>query len=436
MKDVHPLWGLLIFAVFVTINHILYAFKTAIKNVSEEEIEKERNGNDKKVNSILQMMEKPSGFNNTLRAITIMIDITVGVLLIGVFSNALMTFDFVHSKTLVVAVVTIIMFVILEVFGVMLPSKLAVKKSKVYIFKYFATIRFLQIVFSPIIFVMNSFTNVILGILGVAEDIDEENVTEEGIIDMVNEGQEQGVLLESEAKMITNIFEFSNKQAEDIMVNRKNVIAIDGETTFKAAIKAFLYMGFSRMPVYKNDIDNIVGILHFKDAFKICDEGEKSESTILEMSELLYDAHFIPETRGINDLFKEMQTEKFHMAIVIDEYGQTAGLVTLEDIIEEIVGNIVDEHDMEDNTIKKKTENEYVVEGLIRLEDLEDLLGIKFDEEVDTLNGFIISRIEKIPEDEEYEIEYQGYIFKVLKVDNKMITEVRIIKNDKDIQVK
>ena len=181
----------------------------------------------------------------------------------------------------------------------------------------------------------------------------DDDVTEEEIISMVNEGHEQGVLLASEAEMIHNIFEFGDKEAKDIMTHRKNLIAIDGNLSYNDAVSFIIENSKSRYPVYLNDIDNIIGVLHIKDAFAFAQKNEVFRTSIKDIPGLIRDVDFVPETLNINRLFKMMQAKKSHMVIVVDEYGQTSGAVAMEDILEEIVGNIEDEHDEEEQLIRK-----------------------------------------------------------------------------------
>ncbi len=253
-----------------------------------------------------------------------------------------------------------------------------------------------------------------------------EDVTEEEIISMVNEGHEQGVLLESEAEMIHNIFEFGDKEAKDIMTHRKNIISLDGNCTFGEAISFMIEKKNSRFPVYLDNIDNIIGVLHIKEALADSQKPELMEVPIKDIEGLVRDVEFIPETRNINMLFKDMQSAKSHMVIVVDEYGQTAGLVAMEDILEEIVGNIFDEHDEEHILIEAQPDGTYLLSGMAPLDEVAKELSVSFDtEDYDTLNGFLISLIDKIPNDGEvFEVNYQEYTFRVLKVENRMIKSV------------
>ena len=256
----------------------------------------------------------------------------------------------------------------------------------------------------------------------------DDNVTDE-IKNIVQEGHQQGELLDSESEMITNIIEFGDKEAHDIMTHRKNIVAIDADTTIKDCFEFVLGENYSRFPVYEGDIDHIIGVMHLRDLLKIYADSYKRNHTIYELKdEMLFDPHFIPETRNINALFKSMQSEKVHMAVVVDEYGQTTGIVTMEDLLEETVGNIMHEYEAEEQNIVRDSDGPYIMDGYTQLDDIEDMLNISFaDEDSDTLSGFIISRMEHHPEDnEQFEVWYSGYRFSVLEVDNKRVKKVRV----------
>ena len=261
--------------------------------------------------------------------------------------------------------------------------------------------------------------------------VKDDKVTEEEIMDMVNEGHESGVLKENEAEMINNIFEFGEKQAHDIMIHRKSIVAINCSVTVEEAFDFILNENFSRYPVYQDNIDNIIGILHIRDILKVYVDESMRKKTLSEIKyKVLFEAYCIPETRNISVLFKEMQAEKVHIAVVVDEYGQTAGIVTMEDILEEIVGNILDEYDDEQELISRQPDGTYIMKGQTALEDIEDMFGIKFDcEDIDTINGYLIYKLGKIPdENEKFETECGGYIFQVMSVENKMISLVKVTK--------
>lgn len=262
-------------------------------------------------------------------------------------------------------------------------------------------------------------------------NISEDDVIEEEIISMVKEGHEQGVLMESEAEMIHNIFEYADKEAKDIMTHRKNIVAIDGDMSFYDMVAYVDDTGKSRFPVYEGDIDNIIGVLLIKDAFLYCQKNEIFRSSVKDIPGLVREVDFITETIKINNLFKKMQSDKSQICIVIDEYGQTSGLVAMEDILEEIVGEIEDEHDDEEQVYLSESNGSYTFDGLTELPDVLDVIDLPIDENsFETLNGYLISLLEKIPNDDEdcEIIERHGYQFEIIKIENRIIREVRITK--------
>lgn len=258
-----------------------------------------------------------------------------------------------------------------------------------------------------------------------------EDVTEEEIISLVNEGHEQGFIRESEAEMIHNIFELSDKDAKDIMTHRKQICALDGSMSFSEALDLILTQPFSRFPVYIEDMDDIVGQVHIKEMLTHSRDEKCKDIPICDIAGLMTPVDFVPETIGITALFQRMQTSKNHLVIVIDEYGQTAGLVALEDILEEIVGNIFDEHDKEEHHIVSRPDGTYFMDGSADLEEVARALGLEelAENENDTLNGYLISLIDKIPGDgERFEVEAYGFLFRVLSVKDKMIRRVEVKK--------
>ncbi len=262
------------------------------------------------------------------------------------------------------------------------------------------------------------------GILG------NDDVTEEEIISMVREGHEQGTILASEAELIHNVFEFDDKEVKDIMTHRKNIVSLDGDMSFIDAIEFIIDTGKSRFPVYENDVDSIIGVLHIKDAFTFFEKNEVYRSSIKDIDGLIRPVDFIPETVNINDLFKKMQSKKSHLAMVVDEYGQISGLIAMEDILEELVGNIEDEHDEEENYIRKSDDETFIMDGMTEFSDVKEALSLPVEDDAyETLNGFIISLSDKIPEEgDKTVISAYGYKFSVMSVEDKVIKQVMIKK--------
>lgn len=262
------------------------------------------------------------------------------------------------------------------------------------------------------------------GILG------NDDVTEEEIISMVREGHEQGTILASEAEMIHNVFEFDDKEVKDIMTHRKNIVSLDGDMSFIDAIEFIIDTGKSRFPVYENDVDSIIGVLHIKDAFTFFERNEIFRTSIKDIDGLIRPVDFIPETVNINDLFKTMQSKKSHLAMVVDEYGQISGLVAMEDILEELVGNIEDEHDEEETFIQRNDDETFIMDGMTEFSDVKEALDLPLEDDAyETLNGFIVSLSDKIPEEgDKTVINAYGYEFSVQSVEDKVIRQVMIRK--------
>ena len=255
----------------------------------------------------------------------------------------------------------------------------------------------------------------------------DEAEVEEEILSMVEEGQDQGFIHEDEAEMISNILDFDDKAAHDIMTARNRMFVLEKDITVEQALRRGLESSYSRYPVIDGELDNIIGVLHLKDLMEayLDGKGEEGCEKVMEAPMLIHPNY------DISKLLRRMQKEKNHIAIVVDEYGQTDGLVTLEDIIEEIVGKIQDEHDDEEEEAHRTADEGYVVDGLISLVDLQDLLPelmLPEDVEIETLNGFLLYQLGHLPKEREKPlIDYGGNQFIPLRIENQMIRLVKIL---------
>lgn len=428
--------GILCFVVFLLLEAAFYGFGAAIQNINESELERRMEKGDIKAARLLRIVNRPTRFVNTIQVASHAIVMIMGVWFLRQWSIPLEKLPgqvpAAYEGLLRGGVMTalgILMILVLVCFGIIVPKYCAAKKPEVWGYRLLPLMKVIMAVLSPLTLAAYGISYVVLRMLGINIRAKEENVTEEDILSMVNEGHEQGVLEANEAELIANIFELDDKKAADIMTHRINLAAIDGKMPLKEAIDYILTEGInSRYPVYGEDLDDIIGILHMKDAM-IYGRDTDGNLPIKDIPGLLRQAHFIPETRSIDRLFREMQTQNIHMEIVVDEYGQTAGIVTMEDILEEIVGNIQDEYDTEEEFISA-SEDGFVLDGLTPLEDAATALGITFshedEESFDTLNGFLISKLSHIPQEgEEASVEYGGYCFTIQQVENKIIQRVK-----------
>ncbi|MDO4463216.1 MAG: hemolysin family protein [Bacillota bacterium] len=421
MDDGGPTASYMIFLVLLLIDVLFYGFSAAVKELNSKELsdQMEESG-DKKLKRLYQIAINPQQHIDTVQLVVTLINLAAG-------SFMLDRFERLSYRVIAGAIV----LYILLTFGVLIPKKLGAKYAYGWAYTCINPIFYVTKILSPVTGLVSLTTKGILRVFGISVKNNSEDVTEEEIISMVNEGHEQGVLLATEAEMITKIFEFGDKEAQDIMTHRKNILAIDRNMTLADALDYMLSESKSRFPVYEENIDQIIGILHFRDAMRMYREPENMSLAVGDIDGLVRETMYIPQTKNIDDLFKDMQSTKTQMVIVVDEYGQTAGLLAMEDILEEIVGNIMDEYD-EDEAYIEETENddEYIIEGITPLEELEEKFGISFDEEeFETLNGFLISKMDKIPEeDEEFSIDVDGYNFRILSVENRMIKSVLVTK--------
>ncbi|MCR5322445.1 MAG: hemolysin family protein [Lachnospiraceae bacterium] len=448
--DGHPYIGIIIIFAFTLTDFFVSIAKAAFKNISEKHLEDLADDDEEnpalaaKASEALKFIdEKERLFYNATWLV-----IGISWICSGVF-YARMTipklrssleaafsthFNLSAAGATTFAIITVVLITILLIYFIILfahimPDRLGSKRSEKYFFKSFGLMKLITVFFEPLSALLEGGCRIILKIFGVDADA-EDIVTEDDIMSMVNESHEQGVLEAEEASMISNIIEFDEKQTKDIMTHRTRIVAVDSEMDIERAMRFMAKQSFSRFPLYTDNIDNIVGVIHMKEVVKCFSSGNYKDKKLIDIARK---PMFVPDTQNIDDLFREMQTKNVHMAIVIDEYGQTAGIVAMEDILEEIVGNIRDEFDREEDLIKKSKNGTFVCLGEAHLDEVTEVTGFEpTDEDLDnydTLNGLLISLLDRIPEDNEHEIvTYQGYSFELLEVKRKMIRRVRIRK--------
>ena len=434
--------------VLLVLDVIVYGFGAALHNLKaedlfskpEEEGEEPSEDQNEKIRSksdifLSELMNNPTDYVNTVQLFVFILNIIIGRFYVERFG--IIVGGFIFSLNELVASVlgqVVVAFLLLYVFlsiGVLLPKKLARRHPKVWAMILSPFIKILMAVLRPFTSLIEVTVHGIMYLCGIRDFDDDTDVTEEEIRSMVSEGQEQGVLQDSEADMITNIFEFSDKEVRDIMTHRNDICGIEGTMSLEDAISFMLQGNNSRFPVFLDNIDHIIGIVHIRDAVQKDSESGNEKKEIRQIKGLMRQPMYVPETRNIESLFHSMQSTKTQIAIVIDEYGQTAGLVSMEDILEEIVGNIMDEYDEDESFITPSGKpGEFVALGRTPIETVEKRFGIDLHEdEFETLNGLLISKMDRIPEeDEKYDVTIDGYNFSILEVQNHMITSVGVKK--------
>ena len=425
-----PLWGLLILLLLLWLNGIFYGFAAAVRNISENDTQKRADEGDENAKKLLALIDKPAQFVNAIPLIVMASGICFGTFLVPWVVDAFHPY-IKHTPALVL--VLAVGVILLAGLGILTFRRVGTYHPEKYAYRYLKLVNFWVMVLNPVTVFITWIARLAAVPFGVEIDRKEAAVTEEEIISIVDEAHEQGVIEENEAEMIQNIISFNETEAHDIMTHRKNVVAFDEEVLLKNMIDTMLEEGNSRYPVYEENIDNIKGIVHYKDALKFMTQNPWAKfKPLKELPGIIREAALIPETRGIGDLFHTMQAKKIHMAVVVDEYGQTAGIVTMEDILEEIVGDILDEYDEDEITIRAQKDNSLIIDGLAYLEDVAEKLDVDFgDVEFETLNGYLTSILGHIPtkKDIDTTIKANGYCFTILSIGNKTIGKVRAEKD-------
>ena len=412
---------LLLFIIIIVIDFILSAFYTAIDEASPSKFDDVRD--EKKKKRIEFFLDEPRRYLRTREFLYGALSVIFGGIIIRGFGDCVCSLINASGVSVTICYVTVgvLLLIILLWLGIFLPMKLASRNPVIWVNRLLGVSMFFYYIAFGFVALVDGLSYITGRIFGI-------NFHEEEIISMVNEVHEQGDMDKEEADMIQNIFEFDDKNCEDIMTVRRNIIAIEANTSLEDAINFMLEENCSRFPVYEGDIDHINGMIHIKDAFEASQKQENLTREVNGIQGLVRNIRFVPETQGINTLFRTMQREKQHMVIVVDEYGQTSGIVAMEDILEEIVGNIEDEHDDEEQMIYRKagTDHVFLINGMADLEDVEDALEFTSDfEDVDTMNGFLVALTDKIPDDNDhFEVTYKNYRFKVLSVSGKTISSV------------
>lgn len=426
---------LIILAVLIFLNAFFAASEIAFISLNDTKIEKQAKDGNKKAKQIEKMLKTPSKFLATIQ---------IGITLAGFLSSAFASDTFAEKlapilfqcmpffslgvwKSISIIIITIILSFFTLVFGELVPKRLAMKNYEKIAFGTIGIIRAISIITSPFVKFLTLVTNSIYKLFGVGEN-EEESVTEEEIKMMVDQGEEKGTIKEEEKELINNVFEFNDITASEIMKHRKDIFAVDinisnDELMEELSKEEYRY---SRIPVYDETIDEIKGILYIKDVLK--NIGKKN----FKVKNVVKDAYFVSQTRLINEVFKELQKNKMQIAIIIDEYGGTAGLITMEDILEELVGDIYDEYDKEEKEFEKIDENTYIIVGSMPIYDVNKLLNANIPEgDYDTLSGFLQEKLGRIPEEEENPIiETKEVTYKIEKYEDKRILKVKACKNN------
>ena len=426
-----------ILIILIGLNAFFAASEIAFISLNDAKIERQANEGNKKAKQIEKMLETPSKFLSTIQ---------IGITLAGFLSSAFASDAFAYRlapilnnaipigvgiwQNISIILITIMLSFFTIIFGELVPKRFAMKNYEKIAFATIGIIRTISIITAPFVKLLTITTNAISKLFGVSEN-EEEIVTEEEIKMMIDQGEENGTIQEDEKELINNVFEFNDITASEIMTHRTDIFAVDINMTPGELLEEIIEddCRHSRIPVYDETIDDIKGILYVKDLIK------NITKKTFKIKNIMKEAYFVSQNKLINEIFKELQKNKMQIAIVVDEYGGTAGLVTTEDILEEIVGDMYDEYDEIEEEYEKIDDKTYIISGSMPIYDVNKILKSHIPEgDYDTLSGYLQAELGRIPDEEENPIiETKELTFKIEEYEDKRIIKVKVCKNE-DVQ--
>ena len=420
--------------ILILLNAYFAATEIAFISLNDAKIEKQAKNGNKKAKQIQKMLKNPSKFLATIQ---------IGITLAGFLSSAFASDTFAGMlapilykwmpfmsietwQNISIIIITIILSFFTLVFGELVPKRLAMKYYEKISFATIKVIKSISVITAPFVKLLTWATNIVSKLFGVGEQ-EEEIVTEEEIKMMVNQGEEKGSIEENEKELINNVFEFNDIIASEIMTYRTDIYAIEINEDVYDILDEIDEYKYSRIPVYEETIDDIKGILFLKDILKLVSTRKE-----FKIADIMREAYFVPESKSIDEIFEELQANKMQMAIVVDEYGGTAGLLTMEDILEELVGNIFDEYDEIEVEYKRLDDNTYLIDGSVSLYEMKKIFGIELPEgDYETLSGYLIDKLGRLPEEDEYPIIEDEYLtYKIEEHEDRRIKWVKVCKNN------
>jgi putative hemolysin len=423
---------LILIALLTAINAFFALAEMAIVSINKSKVRQLSEGGNHKAKLLEKLIEEPSNFLSTIQ---------IGITLASFFSSAsaatgiseyisglLAPLNITYYKEISMIGVTLILSYFTLVFGELVPKRIALKKAEKISLSVVKPIYIMSKIAKPFIKFLSLSTTLVLKLTG-NNDVDiEEKVSEEEIKSLIVQSQKDGCIEHDEKQMIYGVFEFNDKTSREIMTSRNDMFAIDIDDDIDDILEEVINSSYSRIPVYKDNIDNIIGILYVKD---LLIEAKKVGFENINLETILHDPYFVPETKRTNELFKLLQDKKVHLALLFDEYGGVAGIVSLEDLIEEVMGDIEDEYDMEESIISQIDENNFIVKGYLTISEFNNKFDIDIEQgEYDTLNGYLLTLLGEFPK-EGKEIELEDINFTIEKVSNRRIEDIKVsIKNN------
>ena len=412
--DPSDTYQIIILLILLALSAFFSSNETALMSVNKIRLRSLADEGNKRAAMALDILE-----NQTPKLLSA---ILIGNNIVNISASSLATTLAYSFGGYMVSIVTVILTVLILIFGEITPKNYATINAERLTLRYIPVFKFLMTIMTPVIFIINLFSRGVMRLMRVDPDAASKAMTEEELRTIVDVSHEDGVIESDEKEMIYNVFDLGDATAKDIMVPRVHVTFADVESTYDELIEVFREDKFTRLPVYKDSQNNIVGIINMKDLLLY----DKNEEFVIDR--FLRKPHFTYETKSISDLLVEMKDSTFNIAIVLDEYGDMAGLITLEDILEEIVGEIHDEYDeKEDELVQKISDREYIIEGSMHLDDVNDHLNTELDsEDYDSLGGFIIEHLDRLPVAGDEVVTDDGIRLVVEKLDKNRIEKVHV----------
>lgn len=418
---------LLLIVILTGINAFFASAEMAIVSVNKSKVKQLSKEGNSKAKLLEKLMEDPSNFLSTIQ---------IGITLAGFFSSAsaatgisaymskiLEPLNVPYHQEISMIIVTLILSYFTLVFGELVPKRIALKKAEKIALFSVKPVYILSKIAKPFIKFLSISTLVVLKLTGNNDEDIEEKVTEEEIRSLISQSQEEGSIEDDEKDMIDGVFSFNDKMAREIMTPRNNIFAIDIEDDIDDVLESVLESGYTRIPAYKDTVDNIIGILYVKD---ILSEAKKVGFKGIKIEKILHEPCFILETQKTNEVFKKLKENKVHLGILFDEYGGVSGMVTMEDLIEEIMGEIEDEYDEEELIISQIDENNFYIKGNLSVSDFNNEFNSNIEVgEYDTINGYLLTALGEIPQEGAL-IELEDIDLLVTKVNNRRIEEIKV----------
>jgi len=425
-------WSIFWMVLLFLVNMLVSCAQLALVAMSDAQLAKLAEDGDKKAKRALKLTKNAVRFTETVRLCNVLLGFAFAaasmIVVYPPFKGwlcALMPAIPVLPEAIAAALTVLCAVFVWLLLGELLPRRIVAAKSKEVAFALLGFLRMMLSLLTPLQWLLSCLADVLSRLFGIDPAAMDENVTEEEIRLLVDVGEEKGVIEGSQKEMINNIFEFDDLTAADIMTPRTDVEAIDADDTVDEALHAAVSNGVSRLPVYEEDIDHVIGVLYIKDLLPYVGKSLPEAVTVRSM---MREPLFVPETKKCGELFSEMTAAHMQMTMIVDEYGGIAGIVTMEDLLEAIVGNMQDEYDNEQDEVKQLDENRYEVDGTTDIDEVAELLDMEIPEgDYETLGGFLMSILGRIPDaDEHPQVTFENAVFTVTEMDDRRIGSVHI----------